>query len=124
MATVQVWLDGAKVYETPVLRAGAEPLFVCVPVYGAKALKIAFTDAGDGNGGDHVDLARIGLTSEETKPLPVLPPTVTPVAGHRRPDAAPWHGQHPPRDQVGRRRWPPATASWARCSMATRATTR
>ncbi len=80
--TVQVWLDGKQVYETPVLRAGQPPLFVCVPVGGTKELKIAFTDAGDGLGGDHLDLAQLALSTQEIKPMPVLPQpdTLTPVA--------------------------------------------
>lgn len=60
-AVVQVWGDGKKLFETPLLKAGAEPFLVQVPVKGIRELKITSTDGGDGNGGDHVDLCDLKL---------------------------------------------------------------
>ena len=89
--TVQVWLDGKQIFETPILRAGQQPLFVRVPLSGAKDLKITFTDAGDGSSGDHLDLTQVLLTTQEAPPMPVLPmpETITPVA-----DTAPLMPRH------------------------------
>jgi hypothetical protein len=64
-AIVQVWGDGKKLFETPLLKAGAEPFQVKVSVKGVKELKIVSTDGGDGLGGDHVDLC--DLTLAESK---------------------------------------------------------
>jgi hypothetical protein len=67
-AIVQVWGDGKKLFETPLLKAGAEPFLVKVPVKGIKELKITSTDGGDGNGGDHVDLCDLLLSAKDGQP--------------------------------------------------------
>jgi hypothetical protein len=77
--TVQVWLDGKQAYETPILTTKGQPIYVCVPVNGAKALKIAYVASTSSNGGDHVDLANIMLTTDATQPKEVLPKPVPPI---------------------------------------------
>ena len=77
--TVQVWLDGRQDYETPVMRVKEEPVFVCVPVEGVRELRLVGTDAGDGNGADHVNLCELRLTTTAEKPLAKLPPAPRPV---------------------------------------------
>jgi hypothetical protein len=71
--TVQVWLDGKKVHETPVMRVKEEPRYVCLPVAGADEIRLVGTDAGNGNGADHVNLGHLRLTVGEKEPAPDAP---------------------------------------------------
>lgn len=53
----QVWLDGAKTYESATLTGATDPVSVDVDVTGKSTLKLVITDAGDGNAYDHGDWA-------------------------------------------------------------------
>jgi hypothetical protein len=77
--TVQVWLDGKKAHETPVLRVKEEPVYACLPVAGVKELKLVGTDAGNGVGADHVNLGNLRLTVGKKKPKPDGPKSRRPV---------------------------------------------
>ena len=72
-AVVQVWADGKKLDETPVLRIDGEPVLVCVPIAGAKTLRLVGTDAGNGNGADHINLGHLRLCVGEARPKPDPP---------------------------------------------------
>lgn len=70
--TVEVWLDGVKVHQSPVLRAGDEPVYVSLPLQGARELRIVGTDGGDGNGWDHLNLCNLRVSKRLTTPPPDL----------------------------------------------------
>jgi len=85
-STVQVWLDGKKVHETPVMRIKEKPLYVSLPVAGVKELKLASTDAGNGNAADHVCFGNLRVSAAEQEPKadapkPARPVTITPLSG-------------------------------------------
>ena len=58
----QVFVDGKKKAETPVLHGGDAPVPVSVDLTGAKRMTLVVTDAGDGNDSDHADWAGALLT--------------------------------------------------------------
>ena len=58
----QVYVDGKKTLETPVLHGGDAPVPVSVDLTGAKRMTLVVTDAGDGNTYDHADWAGALLT--------------------------------------------------------------
>ena len=63
---VQVWLDGKKTFETPVLRMKQEPRYFRVPLARRpRQLQIVTTDAGDGNGADHINLCNLRLDGRQ-----------------------------------------------------------
>jgi alpha-galactosidase len=67
----QVLVDGKRVWESGVVRAGQEPRAASVPLEGAKHLRLVVTDAGDGIHYDHADWAdgRV-LLKDESAPRP------------------------------------------------------
>ncbi len=77
--TVQVWLDGKKARETPVMHVKEEPLYVALPLGGAKEIRIVGTDAGDGTGADHVCLGNLRLCVGEKAPAPDGPEPTQPL---------------------------------------------
>jgi len=77
--TVQVWLDGRNVYETPVMRIKGEPVYASLPLNGAKEVRIVGTDAGDGVGADHLCLGNLRLCVGEGKPRPDTPEPMKPL---------------------------------------------
>lgn len=54
-AVFQVFGDGKKLYESPVLKGGSAPVAIDVAVEGVDSLALVVTDAGDGNANDHAD---------------------------------------------------------------------
>jgi len=73
-ATVQVWADGRKLHETPILRIGREPVLVSLKIHDVKELRLVGTDAGNGNGADHINLGHLRLTVGPDEPR-TDPPT-------------------------------------------------
>ena len=59
--TFEVWLDGKKVYASPLVSNGDEPLPVTVPVRGTKTMRLVVTDGGDDKNYDHADWVRAGF---------------------------------------------------------------
>lgn len=55
--TFEVWLDGVKVFSSPVLRGSDSPVSISIPVAGKNELKLIVTDGGDGISYDHADWA-------------------------------------------------------------------
>ena len=55
--TFEVWVDGEKKAETPVLRGGDAPKLMAVDLTGARSLLLLVTDADDGVDSDHADWA-------------------------------------------------------------------
>jgi PKD repeat protein/glucose/arabinose dehydrogenase len=53
--TFQVWADGAKLVETPVLTSATSRQALSVDVTGKNELRLVVTDAGDGKTHDHAD---------------------------------------------------------------------
>ncbi|MBK9579854.1 MAG: NPCBM/NEW2 domain-containing protein [Fibrobacteres bacterium] len=66
----QVFGDGRKLYESPVMKGGAAPVAIDVPVAGVDSLSLVVTDAGDGNTNDHGDWAGAKLTLPTAGALP------------------------------------------------------
>ncbi len=58
----QVFVDGKKTLETPVLHGGDAPVPVSVDLTGAKRIALVVTDGDDGNDSDHADWAGALLT--------------------------------------------------------------
>lgn len=58
----EVWMDGKKAAETPVLHGGDEPRLLSVDLTGAKRLVLIVGDGGDGITHDHGDWAGALLT--------------------------------------------------------------
>jgi hypothetical protein len=78
--TVQVWLDGNKVHETPVMRIKGEPVYVSLPLKGVKEVRIVGTDADDGISADNLNFGNLRLCTSEEEPTPDTPkPSQIPV---------------------------------------------
>ncbi|MBI5835241.1 MAG: glycoside hydrolase N-terminal domain-containing protein [Armatimonadetes bacterium] len=88
--TVQVWLDGRQVFETPVLRIRQEPVYVHLPLGGAKELRLVGTDAGDGIAADHIALGNLRLSRDAAEPATDLPVPLT-FVGEAPPPPEPTH---------------------------------
>ncbi|HQF54468.1 MAG TPA: NPCBM/NEW2 domain-containing protein [Fibrobacteria bacterium] len=63
-AVFQVFGDGKKLYESPVLKGGSAPVAIDVAVEGIDSLALVVTDAGDGNANDHADWGGAKLVPE------------------------------------------------------------
>lgn len=74
---LEVWVDGERRHVSPVQRGGAAPVWVAVPVDGAKELKLVVTDGGDGNGADHGNLLWPRWSNGKDRPAPVQPVAIT-----------------------------------------------
>ncbi len=73
--TVEVWLDGARVVASGIVRGGSAPLSGTLDVTGRQELRLVVTDGGDGSAGDHTDWAEARL--ECTRPGgDTVPPVV------------------------------------------------
>jgi hypothetical protein len=48
--------DGTRLYESPVLYAEANPIFISIPIPNVTSLRVHISNAGDGRDCDHVDL--------------------------------------------------------------------
>jgi NPCBM/NEW2 domain len=70
----QGWADGAKLYDTGVLRGGEAARHIKWAIPAARSLQLKVIDAGDGIDYDHADLAAPVLTC--TLAAPVTPTTV------------------------------------------------
>ena len=71
---VEVWLDGKKVRETPLLRVKEEPRYVSLPLAGAKEVRLVVTPAGAGIGGDNTNFGNLRLSVGAAEPPPDAPP--------------------------------------------------
>lgn len=81
-ATVQVWLDGKLVFETPVLRVKEEPRYVSLPVAGVEEIRLVGTDGGNNTAADHINLGNLRLSVAAAAPEPETlrhPTGATPV---------------------------------------------
>ena len=69
--TFEVWVDGRKVVETPVIRGGEEPGLVSVDLIGAREMELVVRDGGDNTDHDHADWAgALFLLAEGAKTKP------------------------------------------------------
>ncbi|MBP7937817.1 MAG: NPCBM/NEW2 domain-containing protein [Phycisphaerae bacterium] len=72
----EVWLDGKRVAETPVLKGGGEPRMISADLVGGKQMTLVVENGGDGINYDHADWggAVIFLVADaKTRPKTVLP---------------------------------------------------
>ena len=53
----EVWLDGVRKFQSPIMRGNTPALAVEVSTENAREMKLVVTDAGDGIGSDHADWA-------------------------------------------------------------------
>lgn len=56
-AVFEVWGDGKRLFQSPVIKGDQPGLAIEVPVENVRTLTLMVTDAGDGNGYDHADWA-------------------------------------------------------------------
>jgi hypothetical protein len=61
----EVWLDGEKVFETPVIYNGDLPVGVSVPVKGKRRMRLVVTNGGDNINYDHADWANAGFVTTQ-----------------------------------------------------------
>lgn len=73
----EVWLDGVRKYQSPVLRGYDRVVSISVPVVGGNELKLAVTNGGDGNGYDRADWAGARVVNQTMTTPPVAPTTPT-----------------------------------------------
>ena len=59
--TFEVWLDGARVVASGLVRGGSAPLSGTLDVTGRQELRLVVTDGGDGSAGDQADWAEARL---------------------------------------------------------------
>src|SRR5204863_536022 len=78
----QVFVDGAKAYDSGVTRWADGPKSVNVSVAGKSTLRLVVTDAGDGTAYDYADWASARLTGTGTGTTapPTTPSTTAPGA--------------------------------------------
>jgi len=57
LARFQIWLDGAKAWDSPVVEGDDLPRAVVLNVAGKRELKLITTDGNGGSGSDHTDWA-------------------------------------------------------------------
>jgi alpha-galactosidase len=78
--TFEVWVDGKKAAETPVLRGGDEPRLLSVDLTGARRLVLVVGDGEDGIDHDHADWAgaMLVLAPGAAKPAAVALPAEPP----------------------------------------------
>jgi alpha-galactosidase len=78
LATLEVWVDGKRVYDSGVMRRGTEPKNVSVDLTGAKQLLLVATDGGRWPYNNPLDLADASIGMKAGKPetlsVPVDPP--------------------------------------------------
>ncbi len=60
----EVYLDGEKVFESPVMDVNSPKQYISIDVTGKKELKLIVNDGGNGNGSDHADWADAKLIRE------------------------------------------------------------
>jgi hypothetical protein len=72
--TMEVWLDGKKIGETPLLRAKEQPHYVSEPIAGAKEVRLVVTPSGSGIGADNTNFGNIRLSVSREEPKPDAPP--------------------------------------------------
>ena len=71
------WVDGKKVFESPVLHRGDAPSLVSIDLAGAQKLDLAVIDANDGTTGDNADWAGAMIVMKPGAQRPqVAPPAV------------------------------------------------
>jgi alpha-galactosidase len=72
----EVWVDGAKRYDSGIVRSGDAPRRVDVDLTGARKMILFVDDAGDGTADDVADWggAAIVMESASERPVAVLPP--------------------------------------------------
>lgn len=75
--TFEVWLDGARVVASGVVRGGSAPLSGTLDITGRQELRLVVTTAGDGSIGDHADWAEARLECSRPGGDTVPPVVVT-----------------------------------------------
>jgi glucose/arabinose dehydrogenase len=81
--TFEVWLDGARVVASGIVRGGVAPLSGTLDVSGRQELRLVVTNGGDGSTGDHADWAeaRLECTRSGGDTVPPVVVATSPVAG-------------------------------------------
>ena len=74
---LEVWVDGTRQFTSGVVKGGAAPVWVVVPVAGARELRFVVNDGGDGNGADHCNLLWPTVRFGAEEPKAVLPGAIT-----------------------------------------------
>lgn len=72
-AILTVELDGKQAYQSPMLAFKQEPIYVALPIGGAKSVRLVIGDGGNGNSADHVVIANLRATDDAMQPRPDIP---------------------------------------------------
>ncbi len=75
--TLTAFVDGVERFTSPMQHGGGEPLWVAVPVDGAREVRLAIGDGGDGNGSDHANLLLPCFHASQDAPARDLPAATT-----------------------------------------------
>ncbi len=86
---LEVWIDGERKFTSAIVKGGAAPLWVAVPVIGGEELKLVVNDGGDGNGADHCNLLWPTLRFGAEQPKQLLPHAITFVGKWKPPTHSP-----------------------------------
>lgn len=86
---LEVWVDGARKAASAVVKGGAAPVWLAVPVAGGKELKLVVTDGGDGNGADHGNLLWPTVRFADAEPKATLPNAIA-FVGRAEPPSPDW----------------------------------
>lgn len=84
-ASVSIELDGHRVYDSPTLRSGSDPIVIDLPTTGATTIRLVGHSLGS-NRGDHIDWALARFVHSDLESLP----------GQATGDEADWGGFDPP----------------------------
>ena len=73
-----VYGDGSRKFQSPVMKAGDAPMRIDVALGKAKVLTLVVADAGDGINCDHADWADARIVGAKGTPIVIEPPTEKP----------------------------------------------
>ncbi len=85
----KVYGDGKKLFDSGILRGGAEPAAIDLNVEGIQQLILVITDAGDGADYDHADLAEAAIEYDKQAPEAIDQPVEERVVLTPQPGPAP-----------------------------------
>ncbi len=75
---LSVEVDGKEAYKSPLMGPKQDPVYVALPVDGARSVRFVIGDGGNGNSGDHLVIANLRTTTDTMQPAPDVP-TLAPI---------------------------------------------
>jgi outer membrane protein assembly factor BamB len=68
--TMQVYVDDRLACETPVIRGQGDPVYISLPVAGARQVRLVGGDAGDGLAWDRIHIGNLRVSTAAEQPAP------------------------------------------------------